>query len=372
LALPTPEFVSYIKNIIAATELGEGFDTVLAAVFEAAGKPLKLEQVADPHAGANELVVKVGACGVCGSDIHAARHPDAVFARTLPSGSILGHEFAGEVVEIGPGAERWRVGDRIAGFPIYSCGRCSACRAERVAHCRAARFLGLSDAQGAFAEYVRVPSQHSVPLASHVSFQAGAIAEPLAVCLHAARFATPLRGASVLVIGAGPIGLLLAAVCSYHGARDIIVSDIVGERARRATLVGATGAVDASTEDAREKFRSIARRRPTVVFDAAGSAGSLDLALELAGQDARVVVVAARSSKSDVTTMSGFYKELTVSFAKAYTTGAFREACRLIETGEIDVAPIITDRVGFDAFPAIFDSLSRPSVRGKVLLEPLN
>jgi len=345
---------------------------MLAAVFEAAGQPLKLARVADPHAGANELVVKVGACGVCGSDIHAARHPDAVFGRALAGGSILGHEFAGEVVEVGQGAERWRVGDRLAGFPIYCCGRCPACRAERVAHCRSARFLGLSDAQGAYAEYVRVPSQHSVPLASHVSFHAAALAEPLAVCLHAARFATPLRGARVLVIGAGAIGLLLAAVSRHQGAREIVVSDIVGERAQRAMLVGASGAIDASTEDAREKFRSIARRRPTVVFDAAGSAGSLDLALELAGQDARVVVVAAWRGKSDVTTMSGFYKELTVSFAKAYTTGAFREACRLIETGEIDVDPIVTDRVGFDAFPAIFDSLGRPTGRGKVLLEPLN
>jgi (R,R)-butanediol dehydrogenase/meso-butanediol dehydrogenase/diacetyl reductase len=118
LALPTPKFVSYIKNIAAATELWEGFGNVLAAIFEAAGKPLRIDRVPDPQAGADEVVVKVGACGVCGSDIHAARHPDAVFGRALPGGSILGHEFAGEVVEVGPGAERWRVGDRIAGFPI--------------------------------------------------------------------------------------------------------------------------------------------------------------------------------------------------------------------------------------------------------------
>ena len=346
---------------------------MLAAIFEASGRPLAIERVPDPAASTNELVVRVGACGVCGSDIHAAKHSDSVLGRPLPAGTILGHEFAGEVVEVGPGAgERWRIGDRIAGFPIFSCGTCEACRSGRVAHCRAARFVGLSGAQGAYAEYACASSAHSVPLASHVSFGAASVAEPLAVCLHAARFAMPLRGASVLILGAGPIGLLLAAVCRHHGARDVVVSDLVGARAERALLVGATGAIDASREDTRESFRAIAGRRPTVVFDAAGGTGTLDLAMDLAGRDARIVVVAPLSEKSPVATMAGFYKELTVGFAKAYTTGEFREACRLIGTGAIDVEPVITASVGLDAFPGVFESLALPGVHGKVLLEPLN
>jgi (R,R)-butanediol dehydrogenase/meso-butanediol dehydrogenase/diacetyl reductase len=346
---------------------------MLAAIFEAAGCPLVVDRVPDPHAGANEIVVRIGSCGVCGSDLHAAKHPDAVFGQPLPAGTILGHEFAGEIVEVGAGAEqRWRVGDRIAGFPIFSCGNCEACRSERVANCREARFVGLSGAQGGYAEYARVPSNHSVALANDVSFRAAAVAEPLAVCLHAARLAMPLADASVLIIGAGPIGLLLTATCRHYGARDVVVSDIVDERARRALLVGADGAVDASTKHVRQEFRAIAGRRPTVVFDAAGGPGSLDLAMTLAGHDARIVVVAPHHATSAITTMTGFYKELSLSFAKAYTASEFREACGLIQAGTIDATPIITDVVGLDEFPEMFANLGRPTTRGKVLLEPFN
>lgn len=341
---------------------------MLAAIFEAIGQPLMIDRVPDPHPGPDELLVHVEACGVCGSDIHAAAH--SAFGHTLPPGTILGHELTGEVVELGAGtAGRYRLGDRVAGFPIFGCDACSHCWEGRPANCRMARFVGLQGAQGGYAEFVRVPAAHSVPLASHVSFQTAALIEPLAVCLHAARSAMPMRDASVLIIGAGPIGLILAATCRFFGARDVVVSDVVLERAERARLLGATG-VDASTEDVRAAFRSAAGRRPTLVFDAAGGREGLRRAMDLAGQNAKVVVVAAHDGDVPVLAMTGFYKELSVTFSKAYTAAAFREAAHLIESGEIDLAAVVTDIVGFDTFPFVFESLGRPSGRGKVLLQP--
>lgn len=344
---------------------------MLAAVFDQIGQPLVLRDVAMPVAGAGELVLRVGACGICGSDLHAANHQRAAFGDTLGAGTILGHEFAGEVVEVGDGTN-WRVGDRAAGFPIFGCGSCGACKSDHPANCRAARFVGLSGAQGAYAEYVRVPAASSIRLEAHVSDAAGAMTEPLAVCLHAAKLAGNLAGESVLIIGAGPIGLLLALVCRHFGARDIVVSDIVGERAMRSLSVGATSAIDASRDDVRDGFMAAAGRRPTIVFDAAGGLHGLGRAIDLAGRSARIIAVAVHEEPSPISTMTGFAKELTIAFAKAYSIDDYRAAHRLIASGEIDPLPVVTDRIGLAELPTMFAELSHGSARGKVVIEPFS
>lgn len=346
---------------------------MLAAVFEAIGKPLRIERVPDPSPAPGELVVKVDACGICGSDLHAAGHEDGVFGRPLQAGTILGHELCGEVVDTGPGGNRrWTVGDRVAGFPIFGCGRCSACASGRVASCSSARFMGLAGAQGAFAEFARVDARYSVPIAGTASNTDAAMAEPLAVCLHATSLAMPVRARRVLILGAGPIGLLLAAVARHEGASRIVVSDPITERASRAVAMGADAGVASLSSDRQAALRDALGGRPDVVFDAAGATGTLETCLELAGSGGCVVVVAPVPKSATIDTMNGFRRELTVRFAKAYTAGAFAEACRLIETGAIRVQPAITDVVGFDGFPALFTDLARPNGHGKVLLAPFS
>jgi len=342
---------------------------MLAAVFDQIGHPLILRDVALPRAGAGELVLRVGACGICGSDLHAANQERATFGGTLAAGTILGHEFAGEVVAV-DGDSNWSVGDRAAGFPIFACGACGACAAGHPANCRQARFVGLSGAQGAYAEYVRVPAASSVKLDAHVSYAAGAMAEPLAVCIHAAKLAGSLAGESVLIIGAGPIGLLLALVCRFHGARDIVICDIIGERVVRGLALGATAAIDAARDDVREGFMADAGRRPTIVFDAAGGSHGLSRAIDLAGRNARIVAVAVHDEPSPISTMTGFAKELTIAFAKAYSVDDYLAAHRLIASGAIDPLAAVTDRIGLAELPAIFADLSRGSPRGKVIIEP--
>jgi (R,R)-butanediol dehydrogenase/meso-butanediol dehydrogenase/diacetyl reductase len=370
LPLPTPEFVSYIKNItVTQRSMRRLRHIMLAAVFDQIGQPLILRDVPLPAAGAGELVLKVGACGICGSDLHAANHAHATFGGMLAAGTILGHEFAGEVVEIN-GDGDWSVGERAAGFPIFACGACGACTAGHPANCRQARFIGLSDAQGAYAEYVRVSAAASVRLDAHVSDAAGAMAEPLAVCIHAAKLAGSIAGESVLIIGAGPIGLLLASVCRHGGARDIVISDIICARAARGLALGATAVIDAARDDVREGFMAAAGRRPTIVFDAAGGSAGLGRAIDLAGRNARVVAVAVHDAPSPISTMTGFVKELTIAFAKAYSVGDYLAAHQLIASGAIDPLAAITDRIGLADLPAVFAELSRGSSRGKVIIEP--
>jgi len=343
---------------------------MLAAVFEGVGRPLAIRRVPDPAPGSGELLLAVRSCGVCGSDIHATSHDNAAFGQTLPAGTILGHEFAGEVVAIGRDADGWSVGDRAAGFPIFSCDACDACRDGRPANCRTARFAGLSGAQGGYAEYVRIPSRTSLRIGDDTEFTAAAMIEPFAVCLHAAGLAGELSGESVLIVGAGPIGLLLALLCRRAGARHVVVGDIAGDRVNRALLLGATAAIDASKEDMKGTFRAAAGRRPGVVFDAAGGQDGVLRAMHLAGQGARIVVVAVSGRPSTVSGMTGFAKELIICFAKAYTFADYREAHRLIVSGEVELSPAITDIVGFGDFPRMFDSLCRPSGRGKVIFDP--
>lgn len=344
---------------------------MLAAVFEGLGSPLSIRSVPDPEPLANELLLRVRACGVCGTDIHLANEERAVFGETLLPGSILGHEFAGEVVAIGGHVtDKWREGDRVAAFPVFACGACGACRSGRPVSCGEASFIGLGSAQGAYAQYARIPAALAMPLPGNVGFAAGAVAEPLAVGLRATELAMPLRGASVLIIGAGPIGLLISALCRHFGARDIIVADLVAERAARGVELGASAWIDASRDDVRRTFRALAGRHPTIVFDAAGGVNGLENAMACAGRDAKVVVVAPHHDPSPVSTMTGFLKELTIGFAKAYTVDDYRAALQLLETGAIDPAPLITDIVGLEDFPTLFQSLRSPSGKAKVILDP--
>lgn len=346
---------------------------MLAAVFDAIGRPLAIERVADPAAAPGELVVRVDACGVCGSDLHAAGDERGVFGRPLAAGTILGHELCGEVVAIGTGGGRhWNLGDRVAGFPIFGCGRCGACMGGTVANCREARFMGLAGAQGAFAEYVRVDARYSVALSATVAAVDAAMTEPLAVCLHALSLAIPVRDQRVLILGAGPIGLLLAGAARHEGASGIVVADPVAPRAARAVAMGADAGIDPLSPDHLSAVRDILGGRPDVVFDAAGAAGTLASCLELAATGGRIVVVAPVPKPAAIDTMKGFERELTIRFAKAYSASDFAAAYRLIEAGAIRVGTAITDVVGFDRFPAVFSDLARPNGHGKVLLTPFN
>ena len=343
---------------------------MLAAVFHSVDKPLAIVRVADPHAHEGEILLRVGACGVCGSDLHAVTEADGVFGAPLEQGAILGHELAGEVVEIGAGvADSWRIGDRAAGFPIFGCARCEACLAGRPANCRHARFVGLSGAQGAFAEYVRVPAAQSQRV--DAAIPAAALCEPLAVCVHATALAGDLRDRDVAIIGAGPVGLLIAACCRREGARDIVVSDVIPARLTAAKAMGASATVDARLPDFHEAFRVTSGRRADIVFDAAGARGTVDLAMQVAGQGGKVVIVAPRKGATPIPAMMGFRKELSLSFAKAYPVAAFRDACRLIDRGEIDVAPLLSRTVGFDEFPEDFSRAGRAGA-GKLMLRPFN
>lgn len=343
-----------------------------AAVFRAPGQPLEIAEVAEPTPGPGELVLKVEACGVCGSDLHMSdNHDGAGGMPPLVPGSVMGHEFCGEVVAVGRGNEAGlREGDRVTALPMFGCGRCQACLAGNVRRCPSMRWIGLGENTGGYAEYVRVGERESLRLPAHFGPGDGALVEPLAVGLHAVARAGLRPGENVLIVGAGPIGLAVALWCRHFGARHIVASDLARARVEAAARFGATAAIDAGREPVVERYKAIAGRRPDVVFDCVGVPGSLQLAMDYCPADARVVVVGVCMQRDAVLPVKAATKELDITFAYCYLREEFQLVIDMLDQGRIAAADLITDRVGFKDFPAAFAALKTPNTEVKVLLEP--
>ena len=226
-----------------------------AAVFHELGKPLRIENVNNPQAGPGEIVLKVHYCGVCGSDLHST-HP-GVFV--VPDGTILGHEFAGEIVESGAaGLESRRDGDRdCRTMPARIAASSVSANARTISGscARRTRSTGFHpSAQGAYAEFVKFSAKEALRLPTAVKSREGAAVEPLAVGLHAVNRGKVTVGERVLIMGGGPIGLATAVFSKLAGARDVIVSEYAPARREAAGALGATDAIDPAKEDVAEAF----------------------------------------------------------------------------------------------------------------------
>lgn len=343
-----------------------------AAVFEGVGRPLAVVSVPDPEPGPAELVLAVRDCGVCGSDLHASDVTDGSGGmRPLPLGAVMGHEFSGEVAARGRAVgDRFRVGDRVTALPYIGCGSCSACLAGRGHRCATVLAGGFGALPGAYAEYVRVGVHETLSLPDAVDFRSGALVEPLAVGLHAVDLARLRPGEAVLVVGAGPIGLAVSGWCRFFGAGDVIVSDRSRERADRAPRMGATGTVHAETEDVIASVRRLCGRRADVVFDCVGAPGSQQLAMDYAPADGRVVVVGVCMEADRILPVKAITKELEVRYTFGYTRRDFAFTIDMLARGRIDASPLFSEAVGWETFPAAFESLKRDKSRIKVMLEP--
>lgn len=343
-----------------------------AAVFKAAGQPLVIENVPDPEPGPSDLILKVRACGICGTDLHWSEGVDPSAGwRALAPNSVMGHEFAGEIVEVGRQlGGQWRPGERVCAQPCIGCGRCPACLAGRGYRCPEVATRASAELTGAYSEYARIGASETLRLADSVSFHEGALVEPLAVGLNAVNKARLAAGDTVLIIGAGPVGISVAVWCRFFGARHIVVSDLVRARAERAVDFGATAAIDAAREDVPSRVAQIAGGPPEVVFDCVGLPGSLQLAIDYAPHDARIVVVGLCMARDRIFPARAITKELDLSFVFVYRRRDFEIVVDLLGRERIDVSGMVTNCTGFDGFPETFEALKKPSEQIKVMLEP--
>lgn len=318
---------------------------------------IETDVVAPP--GPGEALIAIGAGGICGSDLHYFHHGGFGPVR-MREPIILGHEVAGTVEAVGPGVEALRAGDRVALNPSRPCGSCRYCAAGAPNHCLEMRFYGsamrMPHEQGGFRDRIVAPVAQCVKL-TRASVAEGACAEPLAVCLHAAAQAGDLAGASVLVTGAGPIGVLCVAVAKLRGAAEIVATDLEDAALAMARRMGATGTVNVATEGARMEAFTADKGRFDAAFECSAAASAIAAAFA-AVRPRGVVVQVGVGGETPVPINLLVGKEIQLRGTHRFHP-EFAEAASLIDSGAIDVTPIITGswplEQALDAFAAASD-----------------
>ncbi|MFL5778774.1 MAG: alcohol dehydrogenase catalytic domain-containing protein [Chloroflexota bacterium] len=331
-----------------------------ALVFEAPSR-LAIHDRPDPTVGAGEVLVAVRAAGICGSDVHGYV---GASGRRRP-GIVMGHEAAGEVVAAGEGVSAFRAGDRVALRSVLACGACEACRAGRRNLCHRRRGLGM-DLDGAYADAVSVPEALAVSLPSSLSYEEGALVEPLAVALHAVDLTPMPTGADVAIVGAGAIGLLTLLAARLAGAGTIRITDRSRHRLEVASSLGADETVlvpSAAGGDADE-------RRADVVFEAVGSSDSARQSLAMVRPGGDVTWIGNAAPTVEIGMQDVVTREVTLRGSYAYDR-EFDLAVAALAAGRIDVRPLIERIAPLESGPAVFADLAAGRLdAAKVILVP--
>jgi threonine dehydrogenase-like Zn-dependent dehydrogenase len=325
----------------------------LRAVTVTEAHRLAPNDIADPQHGPNDVLARVSACGICGSDLHLME------AKLLPPGAVMGHEAAGVVEAVGANVSGFAPGDHVAIQPFDPCRSCDPCLAGATQRCvdNALTTIGLGFRQGAFAELIAVSPQMLVKLGTDVPLDLASLAEPLAVAYHGFERSRFASGMTVGVIGCGPIGLSAVALAKTLGAGRIWAADPNPFRQELAARLGADEA-GKSPKDA------------DLVFECAGARGTVDLAVGSVHGGGQVILLAVNIKGDSVYPFTWVTREAEIVGCLGYTIGEYAASAAMIADGRIDVAPMVTRRVSFDETDEAFFALLDGAPEGKVLVTP--
>ena len=342
----------------------------MRAIVIHAPKDLRIETVAVPSLGPRDVKVRVEAGGICGSDLHYYQHGGFGTVR-IKEPMILGHEIAGTVVETGGEVRRIKSGDRIAVNPSQPCGICRYCQQGLQNHCLDMRFYGSAmrfpHVQGGFRQMLVIDEAHAEPFTADLPISAAAFAEPLAVCLHAARRAGPLLGKRVLVTGSGPIGCLAIMAARRAGAVEIVATDIAEAPLAMALRVGADRGVNvAGGSDGLDDYKQD-RGTFDVLLEATGNEQAFNAALPLLKPRARIVQIGIASTDFRIPINVLVAKELELRGTFRFHE-EFGLAVDLIARGLIDVSPLLTASLSFESARDAFELAADRSRAMKVQL----
>jgi (R,R)-butanediol dehydrogenase/meso-butanediol dehydrogenase/diacetyl reductase len=330
-----------------------------AAIFDGVGIPLRVSDLPPPAPAPDEVVLRVAACGICGSDLHITEDP---ITFGVGQGVVLGHEFAGVVTAAGDDVADIRVGDRVAVAPMRGCGHCEACLKGEPAWCKEMRLIG-----GGYAEYTAVAARQCRRLPDDLPTAEGALAEPVSVALHAVNRSGLRTGDKVLVLGAGPIGLLVAFWARRMGATAVVVADLTRHQEARAAAVGATGfAISGPGLDA--EVQTMIGGRPDIVFECVGKKGLIDFACRLVRNHGTVVAVGLCVGGDTWDPFAAIHKEIKVVFAVFFNMAEFATALDALGPGRFRPQALITEHIDFESVPATFEALRRRTTQCKVLI----
>ena len=303
---------------------------------------IRLEEVETPRIGADQVLVRVRAVGICGSDVHYYKTGRAGM-HVVKEPLILGHECSGEIAEIGGDVEGFKPGDRVVIEPGFPCRRCFYCKTGRYNLCEDIRFYGTPPVNGAFCEYVAADADFVYKMPENLTFEEGSMIEPLSVGIHATRRGHITAEDTVAILGSGPVGLLTLQAVRARGATNIYVTDIRDYLLEYARRLGATETINAQREDPVKRIMELTDGRGAdVVIEAAGSIEAGRQTFEIVRRGGRIVIIGVFPKTEFAVRMTDFVdKELTVygvfRYANTYPT-----ALSLVSAGKIELKPLIT------------------------------
>jgi threonine dehydrogenase-like Zn-dependent dehydrogenase len=337
---------------------------------------LRVDDIADPTPGPGQVLTRVLACGICGSDLHMLEHgaelrrlaqeleaespPDPM--RPIPfepdADTVMGHEFCCEVVELGPDVSNLTPGQVVVSMPaVFDTDGIHA--------------VGYSSRYpGGYAELLVLNELLAIPVPDGVPPSLAAMTEPLAVGVHAVNKSRITDRDAAIVLGLGPVGLACVAELKMRGIGPVIGADFSSRRRNLAEHLGCDVVVDPNDERVIDVWRRVDGQRPLVIFEAVGVPGMIEQAMRMAPKDARVLVVGVCMQEDRIHPMLGIGRELNIQFALGYEPLEFAAALRSIADGAVDLAPLVTATVDVDGVPAAFEELADPEGHAKIMVEP--
>jgi threonine dehydrogenase-like Zn-dependent dehydrogenase len=336
------------------------------------GDRFVVEERPTPKPGPGNVLARVRACGICGSDLHYFHHvgqiiervrslggPTAEMERTVREGPVLGHEFVCEIVEFGPQTQgSLKVGDRVCSMPF-------------VVKDGASVLVGSApETPGAYAEYMELTESLLLPVPPEVSDEAAALVEPLGIAVHAVNKAMLGGAETAVVVGCGPIGLAVIAVLKARGFERIVASDLSPKRRALAQELGATLVVDPGAESPVARATAEGAGQAITIFENTGAPGMIHRLVLEAPAGAQLLVTGIASGDESFIPMVAITKELRFQFVIYYSQEEFAEALELIRTCRVNWRPLITGKVGLEGVTEAFAALSDPEQHAKILIEP--
>ena len=331
-----------------------------------AEKGIWLQDTPEPEVGHNDLLIKIRKTAICGTDMHIYNW-DEWSQKTIPVPMVVGHEYVGEVVGMGQEVKGFKVGDRVSGEGHITCGHCRNCRAGRIHLCRNTEGVGVNR-PGAFAEYLVIPAFNAFKIPDNISDDLASIFDPFGNAVHTA-LSFDLVGEDVLITGAGPIGIMAAAVAKHVGARHVVVTDINPYRLELAKKMGATRAVDVSKEDLKD------------VMNELGMTEGFDVGLEMSGVPVAFRDMLNKMNHGGKIAMLGIPpQDVAIDWNQVIFKGlvikgiygremfeTWYKMASLLQSG-LDLSPIITHTFSIDDFQKGFDTMGSGH-SGKVILD---
>ncbi|MFF2907572.1 2,3-butanediol dehydrogenase [Paenibacillus sp. NPDC057934] len=339
-------------------------------------KDLRVETIREPEVQKGQVKIKVEACGICGSDLHEyAAGP--IF---IPEGAphpltneqapiVMGHEFSGQIVEVGEGVSSLQIGDRVVVEPIFACGKCAACKKGKYNLCDKMGFLGLAGGGGGFSEYVAVDVNmvHKIP--SSLSYEQGALVEPSAVALYAVRSSQFKVGDRAAVFGTGPIGLLVIEALKASGASEIYAVELSEERRNKAEELGAIG-INPAEKDAVQEIIKRTNGGVDVAYEVTGVPVVLTQAIQSTGIGGQIMIVSIFEREASIHPNQIVMQERNIAGIIGYRD-VFPAVISLMGQGYFPAEKLITKRIALgDIVEEGFETLLKEKNQVKIMVSP--